>query len=421
MGPNASLVAQVAQVCDSLVDESGEPLLKTTGLTPDASLPARDAPDVVVATPARAAEDLCRFSEGAWRRGNFSKNVTFIRHVVFDEADQLLSGGYLRPVRGIFDVLYREEKLAALGLTVDGSDESDGGETEKGWSGDAGRAASADPRDWRADHRDVSPSAKNAQKAQISGKGKGPALGGKGGVGVGAGREFRRQYAFAAATVMSNGKKTPGAMIKYGFPDAVWVEGRRLHRAVPALTQTWVHVTDATRADALGAALGLGTENFQPETDCAKTMVFVNSAEASEAVAAELKRQGFAAEAFGAQCTSAERTERLRAFTDGSVSVLACTDAAARGVDVPGVAHVVQAEFAGNAVEYLHRIGRTARNGENGSVTNLVGEKDEELVRAVRDCEARGVPVEGAFSRKRSFRKKFKKYGESRTAPQNRR
>ena len=428
LAPNASLVAQVAQVCDSLVDESGDPLLKTTGLTPDASLPNRDTPDVVVATPARAAEDLCRFSEGAWRRGNFSKNVTFIRHVVFDEADQLLSGGYLRPVRGIFDVLYREEKLAALGLTVDGSDESDGetekgeeGETEKGWSGDAGRAAGADPRDWRADHSDVRPSVKNAQKAQISGKGKGPALGGKGEVGVGAGREFRRQYAFAAATVMSNGKKTPGAMIKYGFPDAVWVEGRRLHRAVPALTQTWVDVTDATRADALGAALGLGTANFRPETDCAKTMVFVNSAEASEAVAAELKRQGFAAEAFGAQCTSAERTERLRAFSDGSVSVLACTDAAARGVDVPGVAHVVQAEFAGNAVEYLHRIGRTARNGENGLVTNLVGEKDEELVRAVRDCEARGVPVEGAFSRKRSFRKKFKKYGESRTAPQNRR
>ena len=411
LAPNASLVAQVASVCDSLVDDRGEPLLRTAALTPDASLPARDAPDVVVATPARAAEDLCRFSEGAWRRGNFSKHVTFIRHVVFDEADQLLSGGYLRPVRGIFDVLYREEKLAALGLTVDPGDESEG------WSGDADRAAASDARDWRADHGDF----KKKEKAQISGKGKGPALGGKGGVGVGAGREFRRQYAFAAATVMSNGKKTPGAMIRHGFPDAVWVEGRRLHRAVPELTQTWVHVTDSSRADALGAALGLGNEGFDPERDCAKTMVFVNSAEAADAVAAELRRLGFKAEAFGAQCDAAERAERLRLFRDGALSVLACTDAAARGVDVPGVAHVVQAEFAGNAVEYLHRIGRTARLGAEGSVTNLVGEKDEELVRAVRDCEARGVPVEGAFSRKRSFRKKFKKYGESRTAPQNRR
>jgi len=421
--PNASLVTQVKSVCDSLVDLNGDPLLKTVGLTPDASLPARDAPDVVVATPARAAEDLCRFSEGAWRRGTFSKNVTFIRHVVFDEADQLLSGGYLRPVRGIFDVLYREEKLAALGLTVDAEEDDESGEEkEPGWSGDAARGVDADARDWRLDHRDVNHEKLVKPKAQISGKGKGPALGGKGGVGVGAGRAFRRQYAFAAATVMSNGKKTPGAMIKYGFPDAVWVEGRRLHRAVPNVTQTWINVSDTSRADALGAALGLGTHpGFRPDVDCAKTMVFVNSAEACEAVAAELKRQGFKAEAFGAQCTNSERAERLRAFKNGSVSVLACTDAAARGVDVPNVAHVVQAEFAGNAVEYLHRIGRTARLGAKGLVTNLVGEKDEELVRAVRDCENRGVAVEGAFSRKRSFRKKFKKYGETRTAPQNRR
>ena len=99
--------------------------------------------------------------------------------------------------------------------------------------------------------------------------------------------------------------------------------------------------------------------------------------------------------------------------------MLACTDAAARGVDVPGVAHVVQAEFAGNAVEYLHRIGRTARNGENGC-DERVGEKDEELVRAVRDCEARGVPVEGVLAQE-ELPQKFKKYGESRTAPQNRR
>ena len=59
---------------------------------------------------------------------------------------------------------------------------------------------------------------------------------------MGEGREFRRQYIFAAATVMSNGKKTPGAMIKYGFPDASWVEGRRLHKAVATLSQTWVEV-----------------------------------------------------------------------------------------------------------------------------------------------------------------------------------
>ena len=79
-----------------------------------------------------------------------------------------------------------------------------------------------------------------------------------------------------------------------------------------------------------------------------------------------------------------------------------------------------QAEFAGNAVDYLHRIGRTAPAGAPGRVTNLYGEVNADLVAAVRDAARRGEGVESAFSRKRSFRKKYKKYGPSRTAPQNR-
>jgi len=422
LAPNAVLVNQVAQVANLLVGENGEPLLKVAALTPDKALPIRFTPDIIVATPARAVEDVCRFSEGAWRRGGFSKHVPYIRHVVFDEADQLLSGGYLKPVRGIFDVLYREEKLAALGLTVEQSDDSndESSQTDNtaqgGWSADAGRTpdSPAYEKDWRDDHKeDVA-----KLKKQISKQGQGPALGGKGLVGLGAGREFRRQYVFAAATVMSNGKKTPGAMIKYGFPDANWITGERLHRAVATVTQSWVAVTDGSRADALGVALGLGVDGNSSKSR--KTMVFVNSGAACDDVTFELKRQGFKAAAFSADVSPEDRQHVLAKFKTNEVDVLVCTDAAARGVDVPEVAHVVQAEFAGNAVEYLHRIGRTARCGAVGCVTNLIGAGDEELVLAVRKCEEAGVSVESAFSRKRSFKKKFKKYGETRTAPQNR-
>ena len=421
LAPNAILVNQVAAVASSLVGDDGEQLLRVAALTPDKALPIRDVPDIIVATPARAVEDVCRFSEGAWRRGAFSKHVPFIRTVVFDEADQLLSGGYLRPVRGIFDVLYREEKLAALGLTVAVEEEAAGGDgstsdDELEWQGDEGRTPDKSySKDWRDDHKeDV-----NKVKAQIASKGKGPALGGKGLVGVGSGREFRRQYVFAAATVMCSGKKTPGAMIKYGFPDAKWIEGRRLHRAVETVVQKWINVSDDSRADALGVALGLG-DDASESNKSAKTMVFVNSGAACDDVTFELKRQGFKAEAFSADVSPEDRQVVLRKFSVNEINVLVCTDAAARGVDVPEVVHVVQAEFAGNAVEYLHRIGRTARCGAAGRVTNLVGAKDEELIAAIRLCEENGQPVESAFSRKRSFRKKYKKYGESRTAPQNR-
>lgn len=51
--------------------------------------------------------------------------------------------------------------------------------------------------------------------------------------------------------------------------------------------------------------------------------------------------------------------ETLRGSADGRV--LVCTDAAARGLDLTTITHVVQADFADNAVDFLHRIGRTAR------------------------------------------------------------
>jgi len=415
----------------------------------------RNLPDVVVATPARAAADVLRFNDGGWRRGNFHPAVVHIRHVVFDEADALLSGGYLRAVRGCFDVLYREEKLAALGLTappasdddadVASADSSDLGDVaadrdsadvtaDPGWTGDAKRNDAAYEKDWRDDHDDVGGGGGGRDRdRRPRGYHRGPALGGKGLVGSGAGRDFRRQYVFAAATVMSNGKKTPGAIIRHGFPDARWVQGKRLHMAVERVTQEWISVDDRTRADALGTALGipLAKRSDAPSADVDKTdadvsrrdrtMVFVNSSDACEAVAAEVSRQGLHRVAsFHADVDASSRAARLAAFARGELDVLVCTDSAARGVDVPGVTHVVQAEFAGNAVDYLHRIGRTARAGAPGRVTNLYGEVNADLVAAVRDAARRGEGVESAFSRKRSFRKKYKKYGPSRTAPQNR-
>lgn len=88
------------------------------------------------------------------------------------------------------------------------------------------------------------------------------------------------------------------------------------------------------------------------------------------------------------------------------------TDAAARGLDVPGLAHVVQAHFAANAIDFLHRVGRTARAGTAGRVTSLVAPGAADLAAAVRGAVEEGAPLEGAFSRKRSFRRKLRRYGE---------
>ncbi|KAL4542425.1 hypothetical protein Ndes2526B_g09385 [Nannochloris sp. 'desiccata'] len=62
---------------------------------------------------------------------------------------------------------------------------------------------------------------------------------------------------------------------------------------------------------------------------------------------------------------AAERATALKRMSQEQGLILVCTDAAARGLDIENVTHVVQADFAGSAIDYLHRVGRTARAGKN--------------------------------------------------------
>ena len=94
--------------------------------------------------------------------------------------------------------------------------------------------------------------------------------------------------------------------------------------------------------------------------------------------------------------------------------MLVCTDAAARGIDVPNVTHVVQSHFALSAIDYLHRVGRTARAGAAGKVTNIFTTQQGPLVGALRAALQADSPLESAFSRNRSFRKKYRKAGQGR-------
>jgi superfamily II DNA/RNA helicase len=94
-----------------------------------------------------------------------------------------------------------------------------------------------------------------------------------------------------------------------------------------------------------------------------------------------------------------------------SNAVMVSTDAAARGIDLPDITHVIQADFSQTAIEFLHRVGRTARAGKGGKVTSLFGDSDSVLVGALRQYINDGKPIEDCFSRNRSFSKKVKRYG----------
>ena len=69
----------------------------------------------------------------------------------------------------------------------------------------------------------------------------------------------------------------------------------------------------------------------------------------------------------------------------GENKILVCTDSASRGLDLPYVQHVIQAEFATNVVQYLHRIGRSSRAGKRGLATNFYDNVSEDLVNTILD------------------------------------
>uniref|UniRef100_UPI0015EEE1A9 DEAD/DEAH box helicase n=1 Tax=Streptomyces albidus (ex Kaewkla and Franco 2022) TaxID=722709 RepID=UPI0015EEE1A9 len=104
----------------------------------------------------------------------------------------------------------------------------------------------------------------------------------------------------------------------------------------------------------------------------ALAMIFCRTKRTAADVAEQLTRRGFAAGAVHGDLGQGAREQALRAFRNGKVDVLVCTDVAARGIDVDNVTHVINYQTPEDEKTYLHRIGRTGRAGASGTAVTLV-------------------------------------------------
>ncbi|MEU2890751.1 DEAD/DEAH box helicase [Streptomyces albidoflavus] len=101
-------------------------------------------------------------------------------------------------------------------------------------------------------------------------------------------------------------------------------------------------------------------------------MIFCRTKRTAADIADQLQRRGFASGAVHGDLGQGAREQALRAFRNGKVDVLVCTDVAARGIDVEGVTHVINYQTPEDEKTYLHRIGRTGRAGRTGIAITLV-------------------------------------------------
>ena len=128
------------------------------------------------------------------------------------------------------------------------------------------------------------------------------------------------------------------------------------------------------------------------------TIVFTNTREQCDKLAAEIKKHGYECVVYRGEMDKGERRGNLLSFRKGEVNILISTDLAARGLDLDYVGRVINYHLPQEMANYLHRVGRTARAGKSGLVVNLVTERDLELI----------ARLEGKGSSAKDLKSRFK-------------
>jgi ATP-dependent RNA helicase RhlE len=124
-----------------------------------------------------------------------------------------------------------------------------------------------------------------------------------------------------------------------------------------------------------------------------RVLLFTRTKQGADRVCRQLGRAGIAADALHGNKAQNARVRALHAFRNGSVRVLVATDIAARGIDVPGISHVINYELPNEPESYVHRIGRTARAGARGAALSFCDQSERPYLRAIESLMRRKVIV----------------------------
>ncbi|XP_029030362.1 probable ATP-dependent RNA helicase DDX52 [Betta splendens] len=123
-------------------------------------------------------------------------------------------------------------------------------------------------------------------------------------------------------------------------------------------------------------------------------LVFVQSKERARELFHELVYEGINVDVIHAERTQQQRDNVVASFRAGKIWVLICTALLARGIDFKGVNFVLNYDFPGSAVDYIHRIGRTGRAGHQGKAITFFTENDKPLLRSIANViKQAGCPV----------------------------
>jgi ATP-dependent RNA helicase RhlE len=123
-----------------------------------------------------------------------------------------------------------------------------------------------------------------------------------------------------------------------------------------------------------------------------RVIVFTRTKRGADRVARSLEQVGVDAAAIHGDKSQGQRERALADFKAGKVRALVATDIAARGIDIDAVSHVVQFELPNVPESYVHRIGRTARAGADGSAVAFCADDERTLLRDIQKVTRQTIP-----------------------------
>ena len=165
------------------------------------------------------------------------------------------------------------------------------------------------------------------------------------------------------------------------------VEAAPPGKVADKITQSVIFVPQAQKSEMLKEKLDAHRDEL--------ALVFSRTKHGAEKLMKSLEAVGFAAGSIHGNKSQGQRERALRAFREGRLRVLVATDVAARGIDIPDVRHVYNYDLPNVPENYVHRIGRTARAGADGSAVAFCAPAEMGELRAIEKTMGLRIPVAG--------------------------
>jgi ATP-dependent RNA helicase RhlE len=190
----------------------------------------------------------------------------------------------------------------------------------------------------------------------------------------------QKQTLLFSATFSSEIKRLANELLK----NPALIEVARHNTAAERVTQV-VHPVDKSRKRELLSYL-VGANNWK------QVLVFTRTKHGANRLSEQLGTDGITAAAIHGNKSQGARTKALADFKSGKVRVLVATDIAARGLDIDQLPHVVNFELPNVAEDYVHRIGRTGRAGNEGEAMSLVCVDEFKLLKGIERLIKTEIP-----------------------------